>query len=127
MTATAAVLSTATATRPASAASFTTLVGKSRPRRNVSNAESALLATVAHELRNPLASLRLSLDMLVTDFDELSPQSAATLLQRAQRSVAFLNGLVENLSSSAAVEAGRLDVRPTTVNLVECVEEAIGL
>jgi signal transduction histidine kinase len=125
MTTSAAVLSTAT--RAASAASFATLVGKSRSPRNVSKHESALLATVAHELRNPLASLRLSLDMLVTDYDELSPESAAKLLQRAQRSVTFLNGLVENLTSSAAVEAGRLEVRPTTVNLGECVEEAIGL
>src|SRR3979411_1525790 len=65
---------------------FATLVGPvAAPPRRTSNGERDLLATVAHELRNPLASLRLSLDMLVHDYDELEPAAGARLITRAQR------------------------------------------
>src|SRR5713101_941671 len=56
-----------------------------------------LLATVAHELRNPLASLRLSLDMLVQDYDELDPEAAMRLIRRAQRGARWLQTMTENL------------------------------
>jgi two-component system, NtrC family, sensor histidine kinase KinB len=125
MSPSAAVLSTANPA--ASGASFATLVGNVEPRRQSTTRESALLATVAHELRNPLASLRLSLDMLVSDIDELPPEKALRLIQRAQRSVAHLNGLVENLSSTTAVQAGRLDVRAAIMAIEPAVQEAIGL
>ncbi len=86
-----------------------------------------LLTTVAHELRSPLASLRLSLDLLVSDFDDLDPAACLRLLHRAQRSAQFLQGLAENLTSSVCVEAGRMHVRTGSVDLTECIEEAIGL
>ncbi len=108
--------------------SFATLVGPTRrPRRSASKQapSSDLLATVAHELRNPLTSLRLSLDMLVSDFDQLEPDSALRLVRRAQRSVLWLQGLTENLTSAAAVGSGQLQVQLTVVNLRECIEDAV--
>jgi signal transduction histidine kinase len=125
MTASAAVRSHARGA--AAAPTFATLVGNRPPWRQVPSRESTLLATVAHELRTPLASLRLSLDMLVGEFDDLPAETAFLLIQRAQRSVAFLNGLVENLTSVTAAQAGHLDVRPTTVDVNACIEEAIAI
>jgi signal transduction histidine kinase len=72
-----------------------------------------------------LASLRLSLDMLVTDFDALEPENALRLMQRAQRSVTWLQGLTENLTSAAAAQSGQLQVKPTAVDLRECIEDAV--
>jgi NtrC-family two-component system sensor histidine kinase KinB len=106
---------------------FATLVGPldSTRRHPAPSREKHLLATVAHELRNPLASLRLSLDMLVNDFDDIEPEVALRLVRRAQRSARFLQGLAENLTSSACVEAGQLNVRTARVDLTECLEEAV--
>jgi signal transduction histidine kinase len=126
MSPSAAVLSTQAATDPAPQP-FATLVGNPPPGRQVSKGESALLATVAHELRNPLASLRLSLDLLVADFDELPAERKLLLIERARRSVAFLGGLVENLTCGSAVQAGQLQVKPSTVELNACIDEAVGL
>ena len=120
-----AARSSVRATTDTAHVAFATLVGPiDSPRRNNVN-EKHLLATVAHELRNPLASLRLSLDMLVNDFDELDSDAAVRLLQRAQRSARFLQGLAENLTSSACVEAGRMNVQTAPVELIECLEEAV--
>jgi signal transduction histidine kinase len=106
--------------------SFATLVGPGQtPRRRVSSQESNLLATVAHELRNPLASLRLSLDMLLSDFDELDADNALRLIRRAQRSAYWLQTLTENLTSAAAVDAGRLEIRTEAIDVTECIEDAV--
>lgn len=80
--------------------------------------EAHLIATVAHELRNPLASLRMSLDMLVHEFDDLPAESAYELIQRAQRSVGWLYSMTENLTCGAS------DLTTSTVDVVACIREA---
>jgi len=105
---------------------FATLIGPAAaPKRHIASREKSLLDTVAHELRNPLTSLRLSLDMLINDFDELEPQAALRLVQRAQRSASWLQTLTENLTSAACVESGHLDVQLRTLDVLECLEQAV--
>jgi signal transduction histidine kinase len=121
-----AARSSVRATTDTAPVAFATLVGPLDARRRPApGRDKHLLATVAHELRNPLASLRLSLDMLVHDFEELEPDAAVRLLRRAQRSALFLQGLAENLTSSACLEAGRMGVRTARVELTECLEDAV--
>src|SRR5260221_2291375 len=72
------------------AVAFATLIGPAAaPRRHFAGHEKSLLDTAAHALRNPLTSLRLSLDMLVHDFDDLEPEAVFRLVQRAQRTTSW--------------------------------------
>jgi signal transduction histidine kinase len=105
---------------------FATLIGPVQPARRPAPARARnLLDTVAHELRNPLASLSLSLDMLVNDIEQLEPEAALRLLRRAQRSTAWLQTLTENLTSTACLAAGRLDIRLGDVDVRDCIEDAV--
>jgi signal transduction histidine kinase len=105
---------------------FATLVGPAAsPASRTPKGERDLLATVAHELRNPLASLRLSLDMLVHDYDVLEPEAAMRLIRQAQRGARWLHAMTDNLTSAACVENGRLDVQLAAVDVRECIETAV--
>lgn len=65
--------------------------------------------------------------MLVSDYEDLEPETALRLIQRARRSASWLQSMTENLSNAAAVEAGHLEVRLETVDLVACIEDAVVL
>src|SRR5947207_772987 len=108
-----------------SAVAFATLIGPTHTPSPPRGQLPHLLDTVAHELRNPLASLRLSLDILLSDYDELQPDAALRLVRRAQRSAAWLQTLTDNLTSAACLAAGALDVRPLPIDIRECIEDAV--
>jgi signal transduction histidine kinase len=121
-----ALLSNAPQSGDGAASAFATLVGPTQPAAcQPSICESRLLATVAHELRTPLASLRLSLDMLVSDFEDLEPAALLRLIRRAQRSACWLEALATNLTSAACLEAGRLEVHTEPMDVLECIEDAV--
>jgi signal transduction histidine kinase len=63
--------------------------------------------------------------MLVSEYDELEPETALRLVRRAQRSATWLQTLTENLTSAACIESGRLDVKLEDVELRECIEDAV--
>lgn len=73
--------------------------------------QEQLLYNVAHELRNSLAVLENSLDMLARDYSELSTQDFGRLLLGAHRTSSRLRDLMENLLSAGAIQSGRLQIR----------------
>ena len=62
-----------------------------------------LLSVAAHEIRTPLASLRLYLDALIkaAERGRLEPEDAATRLRKAQRQCDRLNVLINNMMDAA--------------------------
>lgn len=86
-----------------------------------------LLYSVAHELRAPLAVLRGALEIIASDYQELSSQDFDQLLRSAVRTGGRLEALMEDLLSAGSIQAGRLVVRPAPVPLAQVVDFALEL
>ena len=83
---------------------------------------SQLAGGLAHEIRNPLSTLSLNLDLLAEDFqDAETPRDRRVLkrVERLQHEVQRLYGIVENFLRFARVQDLKLE--PTDVN--EVVDE----
>jgi signal transduction histidine kinase/CheY-like chemotaxis protein len=107
--------------------------GVSRQARAARQAEQALrqadrrkdefLATLAHELRNPLAPLRHALEILRTHHDD------ATRVERArtimQRQLGQLVHLVDDLLDISRISRGSIELREERIDILEAVESAI--
>ncbi|MFN8473535.1 MAG: ATP-binding protein [Anaerolineae bacterium] len=83
------------------------------------------LANVSHEFKTPLAALRAATELLTLEGEQLSEAEAHELLDSITLGVVRLEELVENLLSSALIQAGHFEVRPRPVDLHAILEEAL--
>jgi two-component system sensor histidine kinase KdpD len=77
----------------------------------------SLVASVSHELRTPLTCIVGFTATLLRRWMDLGDDARLEILERIERSSHDLSELVEQLLDFAAVEAGRVEVAPTTVGL----------
>lgn len=98
------------------AASFNMMAGRLE---TLVHGHRAMLADVSHQLRTPLAALRLRIDLLKVD----SAPAAASELDGAQDEIARLSRLVDGLLAIARAESVTEQV--VTINLVPAVAERV--
>lgn len=97
-----------------------------RPRQTAPSPVAEALGTIAHELRTPLATLQVSLEIL-TEFPSLRPEEVQELVQRLQRGVTWLDRLIENLDTWAAVETDHLTLRRVPASVLDWLEPTLAL
>jgi signal transduction histidine kinase len=85
--------------------------------------ELTVLATVAHELRGPLTALATSSELLAEDFLNLDPAQVQGMLAGIHRRTIWLQGLVENLLSAAAIREGRLQLYRQSLTLSDVLAD----
>jgi signal transduction histidine kinase len=83
-----------------------------------------LIAVLGHELRAPLAALRVTVEVLGGETDLAA---AGDHVRRLERSVGWLEGLVENLTLWAQMENGDLALETKPTRLRGVVEDAAAL
>lgn len=81
------------------------------------------LAAVSHELKSPIASLRLAGDTLRRP--QLSGERRQQLLDRNHRDLDRLEELVVKLLDTSRVEAGRVELAPADVELLPLVQRLV--
>jgi len=83
------------------------------------------IAALAHDLRNPLANIRLDVALLA----ELLVDEAAPLVQRSMRrlarNAAFMDRMLNELLDLDKLEAGRLELRRMPVDLAHILANAV--
>ncbi|HLK01123.1 MAG TPA: HAMP domain-containing sensor histidine kinase, partial [Streptosporangiaceae bacterium] len=98
---------------------FNTMAGRLE---NLVHGSRAVLADVSHQLRTPLAALRLRLDFMAADAAEADPELAAELAG-AQDEVTRLNRLVDGLLAVARAE--NVQPHPEVIDVALVVAERV--
>ncbi|MET0465538.1 MAG: ATP-binding protein [Chitinophagaceae bacterium] len=90
--------------------------------RELEQKREEMIAIASHELRNPMTSLRLALDVLAGLLDA---RDQRMLLEKAQEQVRRLIAMTAELLNVSKIEAGELDLTPEIMNIRLAIEESI--
>ena len=96
-----------------------------RTLRQLESTRREFVSNVSHELRSPLASVRLMTETL-EDGAIADEAIARDFLGRIRREVDRMNALVDDLLELARIESGREPERHAPVRLAPVMEEAVG-
>jgi signal transduction histidine kinase len=88
-----------------------------------SHAKSAFLSSMSHEIRTPLNAIIGFTRIVRRKGEEVLPQKQVENLDKVLVSADHLLGLINTILDIAKIEAGRLDVQPSTFDAAALVEE----
>jgi signal transduction histidine kinase len=83
------------------------------------------MANITHEFRTPLSALAASVELLLEQLPDLSPQEIEDLLHSLNVGIISLQSLIDNLLEAASIETGRFKVAPHPVELNTIIAEAV--
>jgi signal transduction histidine kinase len=84
-----------------------------------------MVANISHELRTPIANIRLIIDGLFHDQDKPKRKDSISSLRAIARETDALLWLVQEMADLSMIESGQSIVRMVEVPLIEVVNEAI--
>lgn len=87
--------------------------------------KNAILSISAHDLGNPLATIKGFTEILTTDRDELSPEESHEMLGYIAKSVGTMKHIVTNLTDLQRLERGGAVATCTSLALHPIVEEVV--
>jgi len=87
---------------------------------------TALLSSISHDLRTPLAAILASATSLKTFGDQFSPNVCADLIATIEEEAERLNRFVGNLLSMTRLESGALTLERQTFDVAEVINRAVG-
>jgi two-component system sensor histidine kinase KdpD len=101
------------------------LAGQAVRAREADRGRTALLATISHDLRAPLAAAQAAVSGLRSRNIRLTSDDRDELLAAAAESLDLLSSLVENLLDASRLQAGALAVFPSPADLGEIVAASL--
>jgi two-component system, NtrC family, sensor histidine kinase KinB len=95
-----------------------------RPRR-FDELKNDLVATVAHEFRTPLTSLRMAIHLCLEQVVGPVTEKQADLLHAAREDCERLQAMVNDLLDLSRIEAGRVEMHPRPTSAAALAEAAV--
>jgi signal transduction histidine kinase len=102
------------------------LQDNNRRLETASQQKSAFVASMSHELRTPLNAIIGLTEMMYTNVTRFGTAEAQEPLRRVHAAGAHLLGLINQVLDLSKIEAGKLDLRPQTIDLASLLDETIG-
>ena len=87
--------------------------------------KGTLLASLSHDLRTPLTTVRSAIESLLQFDDRHDAATKRNLLETANLEVQRLTKFIENLLTMGRIDAGAVHVRGTAMEVADLVEHAI--
>src|SRR5260221_6512568 len=105
---------------------FAEVEEKSRQLEMASEHKSQFVASMSHELRTPLNAIIGLTEMMFTNAARFGTEKAQEPLRRVHNAGTHLLGLINQVLDLSKIEAGKLELNPSTVKLAPLIDEAIG-
>src|SRR5207244_7358878 len=105
---------------------FDEIQDKSRELELASEHKSRFLASMSHELRTPLNAIIGLTELMVANPVRFGTEKALEPLNRVHRAGTHLLGLINQVLDLSKIEAGKLELSPSLVNLAPLIDEVIG-
>lgn len=93
--------------------------------RRFDELKNDLVATVAHEFRTPLTSLRMAVHLCLEQVVGPMNDKQMDLLHAARQDCERLQGIIDDLLDLARLQSGRIEMRPVPLHVGELVETAV--
>jgi len=92
--------------------------------RRLERVRRDFIANISHELRNPLASVRLLVETL-EDAIDTDPDQAQTFIEKIETEVEHLNELVSEILELSRIESGQVPMRIEPIEAEQLVREVM--
>ncbi len=99
------------------------IITANRKLQDLNAMRDKLFSIIAHDLRNPVASIVSFSRIIKRDIDELDQQELRDLTAELDQSVNKINNLLDNLLQWSLAQSGKLSYRPEYLLLNEIVSE----
>jgi len=93
--------------------------------RRLDDLKNTFLGIAAHDLRNPIAAIQTSVDLLMDPAFGISEEDRAYLLERMSHQTRHMLTLLDDLLEVTQIESGKLSLNLEPVNLREFLDEAV--
>ncbi|WP_421657381.1 sensor histidine kinase [Leptothermofonsia sp. ETS-13] len=93
--------------------------------KELNDLKSRVVSMVCHEFRNPLNNISLSVSYLDRYSEQLSAQQKMQYLEDIQANVERMAHMIDDILVIGKVEAKKIEVQPTMLNLVEFCQRLV--
>ncbi len=95
--------------------------------RELNGMKDKFFSIIAHDLRNPVGSMKMLTDLILEDYDTMNEKDKLELIKSMQSSSTNLHFLLEDLLEWSRSQSGKINVKKQMINVTELCDKQIQL